>query len=174
VSFGGMVAQELMLRHPGKVRRAVLCCTSSGGEGGSSFAYHKLPPMPREERARLLLPLLDTRHDAAWARAHPERYRTLLALAAADPYADEPGHAEGARRQEAARALHDCWARLPQIRHPLMVMGGRHDAIAPPENIRALAGRIPGAVLRFFEGGHLFMLEDKRAHEEMADFLAAA
>jgi len=37
VSFGGMVAQELVLRHPAKVERLVLACTSPGGAGGSSY-----------------------------------------------------------------------------------------------------------------------------------------
>ena len=37
VSFGGMVAQELAIRHPQKVPGLVLSCTSSGGAGGASF-----------------------------------------------------------------------------------------------------------------------------------------
>ncbi len=172
VSFGGMVAQELVLRHPQKVRRLILCCTSSGGAGGSSFAYHRLPPMTREERTTLMIPIADTRHDAAWASANPARYKMLHAVASADPYADEPGHGEGAQRQEAARATHDTWERLPQIRCPVLVMGGRYDALAPPENLTALAGRIPGAELRFFEGGHLFMLEDGGAYAAMTEFLS--
>ena len=42
VSFGGMGAQELAIRHPNKVGKLVLCCTSSGGEGGSSYPLHDL------------------------------------------------------------------------------------------------------------------------------------
>ena len=37
VSFGGMVAQELVKRHPSRVSKLVLACTSSGGAGGSSY-----------------------------------------------------------------------------------------------------------------------------------------
>jgi 3-oxoadipate enol-lactonase len=173
VSFGGMVAQELALRHPGKVEKLVLCCTASGGEGGRSFAYHELPKMSREEMAALKVRISDTRHDDAWARANPAEYRLLLQMAAADPFAGEAGHVEGAARQLAARARHDTYARLPGLRCPTLVMGGRHDGIAPPDAVTALAGAIPGAQLRLFEGGHLFMLEDKAAHEAMADFLNA-
>jgi 3-oxoadipate enol-lactonase len=50
-------------------------------------------------------------------------------------------------------------------------MGGRHDGIAPPDIVTALAGAIPAAQLRLFEGGHLFMLEDKTAYQSMSDFL---
>ena len=171
VSFGGMVAQELVLRHPGRVRRLVLCCTSSGGAGGASFPYHELPPMSRQERAELVLSLSDVRRDAAWKAANPAQYRMLHAFAAADPFADEPGHAAGAARQLEARAGHDSWERLAGIACPVLVMGGHHDAIARPENLRALASRIPGAELAFFEGGHLFFLEDKSAYAAMTAFL---
>ena len=42
VSFGGMVAQELAIRHPDRVSALVLACTSSGGEGGASYPLHEL------------------------------------------------------------------------------------------------------------------------------------
>lgn len=171
VSFGGMVAQEMALRHPHMVDRLILCCTASGGEGGASFAYHELPPMTADEMAALKVRLSDIRHDDAWIRAHPAEYRLLLQMAGADPFRDEPGHVEGAARQLQARAGHDTWARLPQLRCPTLVMGGTHDGIAPPPIVAALAGRIPGAQLRFFEGGHLFMLEDRSAYPAMQEFL---
>src|SRR5262249_37185592 len=120
-----------------------------------------------------MIPISDSRHDAAWAAAHPDRYAKLLALMARDPYADESNHAIGIKRQKDARSRHDSWARLPQIACPVLVMGGRHDRLAPPENLEALAGRIPGALLRFFDGGHLFMFDDKSAYPAMAEFLNA-
>jgi 3-oxoadipate enol-lactonase len=171
VSFGGMVAQEFVLRHPARITKLVLCCTASGGAGGASFAYHELPAMSADDMAALKVRIADTRRDDAWITAHPGEYRMLHGFAAADPYRDEPGHVEGAARQIAARAGHDTWDRLPRIACPTLVMGGKYDGIAPPDVVSALARRIPGAGLRFFEGGHLFMLEDKTAFTAIADFL---
>ncbi|MBV9541857.1 MAG: alpha/beta fold hydrolase, partial [Alphaproteobacteria bacterium] len=42
VSFGGMVAQEVAIRAPGRIGRLVLACTSSGGAGGSSAPIHEI------------------------------------------------------------------------------------------------------------------------------------
>jgi pimeloyl-ACP methyl ester carboxylesterase len=42
ISFGGMVAQELAVTYPDRVKRMVLCCTSPGGDGGSSYPLHEL------------------------------------------------------------------------------------------------------------------------------------
>jgi len=52
VSFGGMVAQELVLRHPAKVERLVLACTSPGGAGGTSYPFTK-SSTSRAKRARV-------------------------------------------------------------------------------------------------------------------------
>src|SRR5215469_14092420 len=95
VSFGGMVAQELVLRHPDKVERLVLACTSPGGAGGASHPFHEIQHMGREERARHMIPINDTRRDAAWQKANPEQYAQFVAMAAADPYADEPRRTMG-------------------------------------------------------------------------------
>jgi 3-oxoadipate enol-lactonase len=171
VSFGGMVAQELVLRHPDRVKRLVLACTSPGGAGGASFPFHEIDHLQGEARARHMMPISDTRHDAAWAAANPELHAQFLAMAAADPYAGEPGRAMGARRQLQARAGHDVWDRLPQIRTPVLIAAGRYDGIARPETQLNLAMRIKGSTLRFFEGGHPFMIQDRTAVPAMIDFL---
>jgi len=171
VSFGGMVAQELSLRHPAKVERLVLGCTSPGGEGGASYPFHEIQHLKGEERARFLIPVSDTRRDAAWAAANAETHAQLVALAAAEPFADEPDHAMGARRQLEARAGHDTWERLGQIACPVLIAAGRYDGIALPETQDRMAARIPGARLSFFDGGHLFMIQDRAALPAMVEFL---
>jgi 3-oxoadipate enol-lactonase len=171
VSFGGMVAQELVLRHPAKVSRLVLACTSPGGAGGASFPFHDIDHMDRETRSRHMIPISDTRRDAAWAAGHAEFHGQLVAMGAADPFADEPGHAMGARRQLQARAAHDTWDRLPQIACPVLIAGGKYDGIALPETQQRMAARIPGAQLAMFEGGHLFMIQDRAAVPAMEAFM---
>ncbi|HZZ87111.1 MAG TPA: alpha/beta hydrolase [Caulobacteraceae bacterium] len=171
VSFGGMVAQELALRHPGKVERLVLACTSPGGAGGASYPFHEIQHLKGEARARHLIPISDTRHDAAWAAEKPEAYAQLLAMGSADPFSGEPGREMGARRQLEARALHDTWNWLGQIACPTMIAAGRYDGIALPAVQERMAGRIPGAQLKLFEGGHLFMIQDRTAVPAMVAFL---
>jgi 3-oxoadipate enol-lactonase len=177
VSFGGMVAQELVLRHPARVERLVLACTSSGGKGGASFPLHELAKLPAEEQAFRSLELGDTRYDAAWRAENPEAAQKLLALMAsrrapAASGAEGQRAAMGARRQLEARAGHDTWSRLPEIRIPTYCCGGAYDGIAPPENIRALADRIPGAWHQLFDGGHLFLVQDRTAFPRILEFLA--
>ena len=171
VSFGGMVALELVLRHPAKVQRLILACTSPGGAGGASYPFHEIDHMEPAERSRHLIPISDTRRDAAWAKANPELHDQFVAMGAAAPYAGEPGYLMGARRQLEARAGHDTWDRLPQIACPVMIAAGRHDGIALPAAQHGMAGRIAGAQLQFFEGGHLFMLQDRTALPAMTAFL---
>ena len=171
VSFGGMVAQELVLRHPGRVTKAVLACTSPGGAGGASYPFHEIEHLKGEDRARHMMPISDTRRDAVWAAAHPEDYERFVQLAATDPFAGEPGRDAGAHRQFEARAGHDTWDRLPEITCPVLIAAGRYDGIALPETQDRMAARIPGAELQWFEGGHLFMIQDRSAYPAVISFL---
>lgn len=173
VSFGGMVAQELALRYPGRIERLVLACTSPGGAGGASYPFHEIEHLTGEARAKHLIPISDTRRDAAWVAANPETYAQLVALGSADPFADEPGRRQGAHRQLEARKDHDTWERLGDIKAPTLIAAGRYDGVALPETQEKMAARIPHATLRFFEGGHLFMLQDRAAAPAMVEFLKA-
>jgi 3-oxoadipate enol-lactonase len=170
ISFGGMVAQELALLVPDRVTRLVLCCTSSGGAGGSSYPLHELEGLAPEERLARSLGLMDSRWDVSWQAANPAivdlmRARTAVGARDAETTA-------GARRQLEARAAHDTYARLRQLTMPALVCAGRFDGIAPLANAEALAEQIPGATLQVFEGGHAFLFQDRAAWPAIQRFLS--
>jgi 3-oxoadipate enol-lactonase len=173
ISFGGMVAQEFALRYPQRIERLVLACTSSGGAGASSYPMHELFDLAAEDVVRRSLPLSDTRRNAAWQAANPIQFQRLVneTLVGLKIGADEPGRKLGARRQLEARARHDTYERLPALRMPVYVCGGKYDGVAPPANLAALNKQIPGARLELFEGGHLFFIQDPLAFERIRAFL---
>lgn len=172
-SFGGMVAQEFALRFPHRVERLVLISTSSGGAGGASYPFHDLADLPEEDYVRRFLHLSDMRRDAAWQAANPVLFRSLvdLTLAGLRVGANEPGRQIGARRQLEARARHDTYDRLPGLRMPVYICGGRYDGIAPPAGFEAMQKQIPGARLELFDGGHLFFIQDPRSVDRIGAFL---
>ncbi len=173
VSFGGMVAQEMAIRHAARVTRLVLACTSAGGAGGSSYPLHDLAMLDPSERLQRTVAVMDRRLDASWRRSHPQEWEQVVALRRQRSAigAAEPGRELGARLQLEARRAHDTWGRLGSVACPTLVCGGRHDGIAPPENAERLASAIPGSRLELFEGGHLFLMEDPAAYPSIIDFL---
>ena len=62
--------------------------------------------------------------------------------------------------------------RLVTIESPTLVQCGRHDRIAPPANAEAIVQRVPGARLRTYDGGHLFLFQDPAAWPDLLEFLA--
>lgn len=175
ISFGGMVAQEFALRHPGKVERLALACTAPGGRGGASYPLHELIGLTPQQRAEHLLAIQDTRRDSAWVAADPARAQAALAelMARAKPVdPSDPNMALGSRRQLEARRDHDTFDRLPQLKMPVGLFAGKYDGVAKPEAQEAMRRQIPHASLRFFEGGHLFMMQDPTAYPAIGDFLA--
>ncbi len=173
ISFGGMVAQEFALRYPHRVERLVLACTSSGGAGGASYPLHEITHLGVEDYVRRVLQLSDTRRDAVWQAANPAQFQVLFdqTLVGLRVGADEPGRQIGIRRQLEARARHDTYERLPNLRMPVYICGGRYDGIATLANLEAMQKQIPGARLELFEGGHLFFIQDPRAFERIVAFL---
>jgi 3-oxoadipate enol-lactonase len=168
-SFGGMVAQELAIRHPDRVNRLVLACTSPGGRERASYPLHELVDGPPERGVEAYVERMDTRWDAAWRTAHPNEV-ALYTEGLARMWADGDA-ARGLRLQLEARRHHDTGDRLSRIGCPTLVCGGRYDGIAPPANSAFLADSIPDAKLAMFEGGHLFLLQDRAAVPAITSFL---
>jgi pimeloyl-ACP methyl ester carboxylesterase len=174
ISFGGMVAQEVAVTAPDRVRRLALACTSPGGAGGSSYPLHELADLGSDERADIGTRILDTRFTPEWLAEHPND-RALAEMAGARR--DDAGKSDDQRRGETeqlqARRHHDVWDRLHRVACPTLVAAGRYDGIAPLANSEAIASRIPSAELRVYEGGHAFFAQDGAALPDLVDFLAS-
>lgn len=172
-SFGGMVAQELAIRHPERVTRLVLAATTSGGAGGSSYPIHELVDLPPEERARRTIEAMDKAFTPEWQAANPKeaarRIRERMILQARR--ADDAELEAGKRRQLMARAQHDCYDRLERIQAPTLVIAGDRDGQAPQELVRRLADSIPGARMITVPGAHALLAETPATYEDIAHFL---
>ena len=172
-SFGGMVAQELAINYPDRVEKLVLCASSPGGEGGTSFPLHELEEMPVKLRIPLSISTHDTRKNDAWQAENPD----FVVAAAREmnrarlEYGHEPGWEKGREQQLEARRHHNTWDRLHQISAPTLICGGKYDGSAKPDYQHKMAGRIPNAEVALFEGGHLFIAQDKAANARIIDFL---
>jgi pimeloyl-ACP methyl ester carboxylesterase len=124
ISMGGMIAQELALRFPERVRGLVLAGTTPGGPRAVRPAVAELA------RGRWLF-------SPRFRREHPERVRELLRYFELRPAA--------LWSHWWATVYHDTVSRLGQIQAPTLVMHGGADVMAPVANARLLAERIPDA-----------------------------
>jgi hypothetical protein len=173
ISFGGMVAQELAVTVPERIERLALLCTSAGGPGGSSYPLHELASMPVAERVSVSNRLMDTRFTDTWLAEHPADRLIVEQLNAASLADKPPLQLRGERLQLEARRGHDVWDRLPRIACPTFVAAGRFDGLAPVANSEQIVSRLANAELRIYEGGHLFIAQDRRAFPDLIGFLAA-
>jgi 3-oxoadipate enol-lactonase len=171
-SFGGMVAQNLAIRHPPRIERLVLAATSPGGAGGSSYPLHELRAKPLEERIKAQV-LLDARISPADLEAPTPALQTRLNMTRAmeDRLGADPVLQASFLNQLGARKGHDAWDGLAKLNIETLVCAGLHDRMARPESSRAMAERIPGALLRWYDGAHGFQLECPDFYDDVTRFL---
>ena len=174
VSFGGMVALHLALRHPERVNKLVLCCTSPGGSM-PSYPFHELPAdISPEERMRKLMGINDSRRDSTWQAENPDQVQQMIQYTIDHAIADHqtPEFQAGARRQLLARADHNVESALGKITQETLICAGKYDGIAAADNQHTMAAAITNSQLRWYEGGHLFIIQDKNAWSDIIQFLA--
>ncbi|MCW2777688.1 MAG: dienelactone hydrolase family protein, partial [Frankiales bacterium] len=171
VSLGGMVAQELALRFPERVRGLVLGGTGAGGPRSvlpsprayAGFGKHALDG---GARARWLGGAL---FSPQYRREHPQDAKALLRLLGAHraPLHGTVGHWW-------ASATHDTSGRLAQVQAPTLVLHGERDALVPLANAEHLARRVPDAELAVLPGaGHAYLWEQpERSAELLLGWLA--
>lgn len=159
-SLGGMIAQELAVRHGADVSRLILVSTSPPSPASlradDSITWHMFRRRRAGETYRAYL------YDL-WARAAGPGFaerRPDLMDELVEQLATRPTTRLAAMAQ--ARAA-GCWygpKRLARITAPTTVIHGREDALRPVGNGMRLACLIPGArYVEFPNAGHLVPLE---------------
>lgn len=169
MSMGGMVAQELALRHPADVSRLFLVATTPPAPAAlradDAITWHMFRRRRPGQAYRDFLYQLWTRTSApGFAEKRPDLIEELI-----DQLAARPTTRSGAMVQAVAAS---CWSgpqRLARITAPTTVVHGTEDLLRPVGNGMRLARLIPGARYVELPGvGHLIPLE---AMDELVELI---
>jgi 3-oxoadipate enol-lactonase len=172
ISLGGMIAQEIALRHPDRVRRLVLAATTPGGtrarapDPATLAFFERRGQMPAEEAVWASVPYnyaARTRSGAAQRIAEDIAQRLRFPI--------EPGPYMA---QLAAAIGHDTNERLGAIGATTLVVHGAEDRMVHPDNARLLAEAIPRAELRVWpRTGHLLFTDEPAVDRDVLRFLSS-
>jgi pimeloyl-ACP methyl ester carboxylesterase len=177
MSLGGMVAQEIALDYPDRVRRLLLICTTPGQEEVSRVSPKLLEAFGvKDGTTQRDLGSVDFLQTATTvtALAFNKRLYRMILVPLTKLYVKRVGIA-GYLGQAEAVAGHSTRDRLHLIRVPTLVMTGTEDRIVSPSSSDEIARIIPHARLVKVEGGsHAFFIEMRgRFNREVLDFLRA-
>jgi len=172
VSLGGYIAQELVLTHPERIEKLVLCSTAPGGPravpmpAATQEVFATYPTMEREAGLRMFV---ENSLGARDVRELPELVEEIFHY--------RLGHAptvEAWLAQAAAGATFDAYDRIGAIGVPTLVLHGGADVVVDPGNAALLGELIPGARVEVVpDRGHLLIWEDaERVAELVTEFLA--
>jgi 3-oxoadipate enol-lactonase len=170
-SMGGMIAQELALAHPERVRSMLLFSTCAGMDARGRMIIESWGQLPSlidaATLSRVILPWIHTRTFFATPGAVEQLIEQFLSY----PFPPSPQALYG---QSRAISSFDASSRLSTLSCPTLVLTGQEDILFPIEFSEQIVRGIRGAELAVLEGtGHGLLIEspDKVA-KAMLDFLS--
>ena len=167
-SMGARIAQQLLIRHPDLIDKAILCAANPGGkyqDAATPDVEGKLnnPNLPDDEKITLAFT-----DNAEGKQAATDALARLKAAVAAGIFPNDFATVkQTVERQDRARttlwkADNSNFEDLKNVKVPVLVTDGRSDVIDPPKNSLMIANQIPFAWLAFFEGGHAFVFQSSK------------
>lgn len=166
ISMGGMIAQELALAHPERIRTLTIGASYCGGPEGSLMAPEDLQML-----------------GAAYASGEPEQvFRAMWEINLSPGFREDdsrfaafaemgsqlPAPQPVVLQQMRACGAHDTHERLGRISLPTMVIHGDADRLLGHDNGREISAAIPGARFETLEGvGHMFWWEQPQRSAEL-------
>jgi len=166
ISMGGMIAQELALAEPARLRSLTLGCTYCGGPGSQL--------MPEENLQKLVAGMASGDRDKAIRagyevnlsptfRADEGAYAAFHEMATSVPAAKAT-----IELQAQAIFSHDTSGRLGEIEVPTLILHGTVDGVLPFPNGELIASLMPAARFEVFEDvGHMFWWEQPQHSAEL-------
>lgn len=165
-SMGGMIAQELAINYPERVRSLTLVCAWARSE-----PFHKALSDSWKNIRRKLTLEESFQTFGLWFFSsrfyeNPEAEQMFLAEVRANPY---PQSVAAFARQWDAILTQNTLDRLNRITTPTHVIAGGADMMSPLRLSRMLAEKIPGAKLTVFpESSHVLAFENPAAFNPVA------
>ncbi len=166
ISMGGMIAQELALAHPERIRTLTIGASYCGGPQGTLMSPKDLQMLGTAyasgEREQVFRAMWEINLSPAF-RSDDSRFAGFAEMGSTLP-APQPV----VLQQMQACGAHNTHERLGQISLPTLVIHGDVDRLLGYENGREIAALIPGSNLETLEGvGHMFWWEQPQRTAEL-------
>ena len=146
-SLGGMIAQQMALEHPERIKRIILLGT--GPRGGEGMEFAELSAEEQADPVRFLLTAFFSPTEASQAAGRA--YLKRLAARTQDrdlPVSPKTADAQlRAIREWGQVPSRDRYATLKDIKHPTLIVHGNKDIVVQPINALILAQKLPNAQL---------------------------
>jgi pimeloyl-ACP methyl ester carboxylesterase len=174
ISMGGMIAQELALAHPERLRSLTLGCTYCGGPSSQLMPQANVEilaaGMMSGNREKAIRASWEVNLSPAF-RADESRYAAFHEMATSVPAVKRT-----IELQAQAIFGHDTSVRLGDISAPTLIVHGTEDGVLPYPNGELITSLMPSARLETLEGvGHMFWWEQpERAGELIREHALAA
>ncbi|MEY3668790.1 MAG: hypothetical protein RL258_185, partial [Pseudomonadota bacterium] len=151
LSLGGVVAQAIALKHPGRVLGLVLANT--GAKVGSAQVWGDRVEAVRSAGVASLIPALISRwFTAPFTQAHPGRVQAMAEIL-------EGANPQGYIMACESLAQADLRQAIHAIKAPTLVIAGEEDLTTPVSDSEFLAATISGARLTILKAAHISNIE---------------